>query len=144
MTSDTRRTVSGAGFFEMMALGLMEYRGRSSRSFVQALCCTLLVCCACHATMDVTPKRLSTTTTTTVDVCPVRLRTNISTGATDGVMCACYTSSINEIRCSGGLVTVPEFLPSDHVFHALYLSRQNISEVIQGSFANLRVSLTTE
>ena len=49
------------------------------------------------------------------------------------------SASISEISCVGGLDAVPQFLPNDRLFHALYLSRQNINELIQGSFANLQV-----
>ena len=69
------------------------------------------------------------------DSCPVRLRSNVTMAT-----CTCSSVSVNEIRCSGGLDQVPQFLPTDRVFHALHLSKQNINEIIQGSFTNLQVS----
>ena len=105
--------------------GLLKLRFWTS--VVQPVLFVILVCSICYGTH----KRRSRT----AQSCPVRLRSN-STVAT----CDCSTSTINEIRCSGGLDAVPEFLTSDRVFHTLHISKQNISEVIQGSFTNLQVS----
>lgn len=111
-------------------IGLLKTRLWSS--VVQTWLSLILVWSSSYNSIHATARRWPRTQ----ESCPVRLRSN-STGAT----CACSTATINEIRCSGGLNAVPEFLPSDHVFHALYLSKQNINEVIQGSFANLQVGL---
>ena len=113
----------------MKLMGLMLQQRRLWTSLVQALFSTMLVSRATIGTMPTTP----------VESCPVRLRSNDS-----AVTCVCSTTTINEITCSGGLDRVPEFVASDRVFHALYLSKQSISEVIQSSFTNLRVSLSTK
>jgi len=100
-------------------------------SLVQVLFSVIFVCSVSRSAIGTTATRRPRIP----DSCPVRLRSN-NTAET----CTCSTSTVNEIGCSGGLDAVPEFLPSDRVFHALYLSQQNISEVIQGSFTNLQVS----
>jgi len=76
--------------------------------------------------------------TSAVESCPVRLRSNV----TGGAECVCTASALDEVVCSGGVGDVPEFLPNDLLFHAIYLSRQNIKEVIQGSFNNLQVGVS--
>jgi len=97
-------------------------------SLVQVLFSVIFVCSLSRGSTATRRPRIP-------DSCPVRLRSN-NTAET----CTCSSSTVNEIGCSGGLDAVPEFLPSDRVFQALYLSKQNISEVIQGSFTNLQVS----
>ena len=100
-------------------------------SVVHVLFGVIVVCSICCGKIDAAVRRQHRT----ADLCPVRLRSNNS-----GATCTCSGSTINEIGCSGGLDAIPEFLPTDRVFRALYISKQNVNELIQGSFTNLQVS----
>lgn len=62
--------------------------------------------------------------------CPVVLRPN------DTVQCTC--SEILEIRCRD-LQAVPEFVPDDRTYTAIYMGQQRVSKLLENSFRGLSV-----
>ena len=106
---------------------------RCSMRFQTLLSVVSLACCIGHSTVE---EFHLPSTEVAPDWCPLRLRSNVT-----GASCACLHSPLDEIRCTGGLDAVPQFTPTDQLFHALYLSNQNINELKQGSFTNLQVGI---
>lgn len=74
----------------------------------------------------------SLSSATVEELCPIAVPSgNSSTG-----ICVCNT--IGEIRCHG-LEEIPEFIPDGVDYSAIYMGNQQIANVFNGAFRNIRV-----
>jgi hypothetical protein len=85
------------------------------------------------------------------DECPVKPRSPANNGSVadrrhegedaEAVAGGCRCTRPDEIRCTGGgLDKVPDFGADERIFSALYMVKQDVSELRQSAFGDLKVS----